>query len=564
MRFFVISLALTFGLLLVGSVYAMQESFATTEPIPSPRQQLTEGISPEDIQCRENRVLVIRDNGNPACVTEKTAEKRGWKIIQTEFKINSTNENTTLDDEDIVISDVDSETNEEIIIKTIPEESKPIESALSETSILNVNSLIDFVDDEDMEKEDQNVDLASYAEYKKMFSKDFRFFRDMGFVDMSGRVRGESMTLYYKESGGKTILDIDAMFDKKPVIFPENSLMYVQTDKTEYNYNETIHIKGQVADVVKHSFGDIIAVRVSNNNHPEFNKHAYPEINLDGSFETTLNISDSQWFYEGIYTIRVAHTGRDGHTNASTEIKLITGFNPPMQQFDLKEIVLDLSSPTEFVDDGREYPRAMGHRGSPQLVYDSIIEGYADVYVDESGVATFTSKPHEKYSVNEGVGFYVEDWIPTHIPDGQRLLYADTGYVDYSTKDHTPSTHKVHWVSYHFVPTTFELTPFTTNHNLHLAKGFTVGISYSTTPLDEIEDSIERMREFFTEREGGYGEIRDLTRDGKPVLAAAGGNGVNPYQAVVGFHPDEFTNVHVNSKYHTLDELILIFDSIMK
>jgi|GEM_PF-2827457 len=67
------------ALVFVG--FSIQESF--TEQIPSPRQQLADGISPEDIQCRENRVLVLRSNGSPACVTEKTAEKIGWEIIET-------------------------------------------------------------------------------------------------------------------------------------------------------------------------------------------------------------------------------------------------------------------------------------------------------------------------------------------------------------------------------------------------------------------------------------------------------------------------------------------------
>ncbi len=47
----------------------------------SPKKQLESGVLPENVLCRENRVLVIRDNGSPACVSEKTAEKKGWMII---------------------------------------------------------------------------------------------------------------------------------------------------------------------------------------------------------------------------------------------------------------------------------------------------------------------------------------------------------------------------------------------------------------------------------------------------------------------------------------------------
>jgi hypothetical protein len=64
------------------SIIGIQESVA--EQIPSPRQQLEDGVTPEEIQCKENRVLVLRSNGFPACVTERTAERTGWEIIKTE------------------------------------------------------------------------------------------------------------------------------------------------------------------------------------------------------------------------------------------------------------------------------------------------------------------------------------------------------------------------------------------------------------------------------------------------------------------------------------------------
>ena len=50
--------------------------------IPSPKQQIESGIPPEDVQCRENFVLVIRDNGKAACVTYATAEHKGWKTYE--------------------------------------------------------------------------------------------------------------------------------------------------------------------------------------------------------------------------------------------------------------------------------------------------------------------------------------------------------------------------------------------------------------------------------------------------------------------------------------------------
>ena len=73
-------------LILVGIV-GISESFAQElEIIASPKHQLESGILPDDIQCRDNRILVIRTNGNPACLTPQTAEKlmeRGWTISLT-------------------------------------------------------------------------------------------------------------------------------------------------------------------------------------------------------------------------------------------------------------------------------------------------------------------------------------------------------------------------------------------------------------------------------------------------------------------------------------------------
>ena len=63
-----ISLALV---MLIGSV-----PLGFSEPL---RVQLEQGIETNNIQCdNPNHVLVLRTNGNVACVTEKGAEKMGW------------------------------------------------------------------------------------------------------------------------------------------------------------------------------------------------------------------------------------------------------------------------------------------------------------------------------------------------------------------------------------------------------------------------------------------------------------------------------------------------------
>ena len=75
-----ISLAMV---MLLGSV-----PFGFSEPL---KVQLENNTSLENIQCNnDSHVLVIRTNGNYACVTEKTALKTGWQTIKPIFEIEET------------------------------------------------------------------------------------------------------------------------------------------------------------------------------------------------------------------------------------------------------------------------------------------------------------------------------------------------------------------------------------------------------------------------------------------------------------------------------------------
>ncbi|RNJ79866.1 MAG: hypothetical protein EB829_01315, partial [Nitrosopumilus sp. H8] len=97
---------------------------------------------------------------------------------------------------------------------------------------------------------------------------------------------------------------------------------------------------------------------------------------------------------------------------------------------------LRVASPVAFVDDGRDYGKVIQRRPAPDPFYEDIMaimttDG-GGMVVSQSGDATFYSADHEKYSVNPEVGFYTEDWLPTHIPDGYKLLYGGTHYEKYT------------------------------------------------------------------------------------------------------------------------------------
>ncbi len=226
-------------------------------------------------------------------------------------------------------------------------------------------------------------------------------------------------------------------------------------------------------------------------------------------------------------------------------------------------ITLNVASDTEFADDKREIKRSILQRApAPWPIYDKIINSTTGLIVPgPSGALGMQTTPHEKYSLNHKVGLYLEDWMPTHIPEGQKLLYADT---DYNAFEVNGRDYESHNAIYQFVPTSFVLKQGVNSHDLKVSQGFTVNIKHRTLPFDSVEDGIEYLKEIDEIQPGSYGSYRDMTRDGKTVSAYEGGNLYNHYQATVYFQPDENTSIGVHSYYHTLDELIPVFNSIMK
>ncbi len=226
-------------------------------------------------------------------------------------------------------------------------------------------------------------------------------------------------------------------------------------------------------------------------------------------------------------------------------------------------IMLNITSDTEFIDDKREIKRSILQRApAPWPMYDKIINSTTGLIVPgPTGASGIQTTPHEKYSLNDKVGLYLEDWMPTYIPEGQKLLYADTNYNAFEVNERAYESHNA---IYQFVPTSFVLHKGADTHDLKVSKGFTVNIKHRTLPFDSVEDGIEHAKELKESQSGNYGGYRDMTRDGKTVYAFEGGNDYNHYRTVLTFYPDENTMVSTLSYYHTLDELIPVFNSIMK
>ncbi|MFB5598440.1 MAG: hypothetical protein ACE5RJ_05455 [Nitrosopumilaceae archaeon] len=77
-------------------------SFA--DSIQSPRHQMSDGVSAQDVICKGGYTLMIRISGDAACVTPSTASKlntAGWGEIIKEFEIEvePQDEEVSLDEE---------------------------------------------------------------------------------------------------------------------------------------------------------------------------------------------------------------------------------------------------------------------------------------------------------------------------------------------------------------------------------------------------------------------------------------------------------------------------------
>lgn len=113
--------------------------------VDSPRKQMERGILVENVQCKSGLELVIRTNGNPACVTLQTAEKMTKMGIATiPIKFTDLIKNETI------------APTENKIETTIPTESKIETIPASSRSIVNF-----YVTDHDLNLAHNGVDVVS-------------------------------------------------------------------------------------------------------------------------------------------------------------------------------------------------------------------------------------------------------------------------------------------------------------------------------------------------------------------------------------------------------------------
>jgi plastocyanin len=107
----------------------------------------------------------------------------------------------------------------------------------------------------------------------------------------------------------------------------EEFTISVWTDKTDYDHNDMIIVKGQVSDVS----GFPITITVISPLNSLLTLDQLTVAN-DGSFETTINTVGSEWKYDGTYTIKASY-GSDEKSN-EIKIELVGGstVTPPSEE----------------------------------------------------------------------------------------------------------------------------------------------------------------------------------------------------------------------------------------
>jgi predicted secreted protein with PEFG-CTERM motif len=127
-------------------------------------------------------------------------------------------------------------------------------------------------------------------------------------------------TGHYQEAGTMTPADAKVLAQK---MLLADMPVSVWTDKTDYNHNEWIIVKGQVANVS----GFPITVTVVS---PLNSIVTIDQLTLasDGSFETTLNTAGALWKYDGTYTIKVNYGSAVKSDSAKVELTGGVEFTP--------------------------------------------------------------------------------------------------------------------------------------------------------------------------------------------------------------------------------------------
>ena len=81
----IIVLALVLVAVVLSGVMSVAMSVASAETVPSPLQQIRDGVPANEVVCSNDRVLMMSPSGSPACVFEESVPelKTRWMATDT-------------------------------------------------------------------------------------------------------------------------------------------------------------------------------------------------------------------------------------------------------------------------------------------------------------------------------------------------------------------------------------------------------------------------------------------------------------------------------------------------
>ncbi len=563
--------------LVLFGIIGMQESFA--EEIPSPRQQVKNGILPEDVVCKENRVLVLRTNGNPACVTEKTAEKMNWEIVQKKI-VKTISEDSMIPE----LKTAKSETKEEstkiindLTPLTIDTETEPIEiiMLLDREEVFyghdGINLVAAFPIDTVLRYDvidSNNESVWPYHTLRAVHYSHMPIGFDKGTASIGTyQLDPGEYTVVVSTPNSTKITEIKKSFtilDSKccnPIDIDIQSDVFIPGDyfqihvktapKTSLTFN-LIEPNGKITQTKQ----------ITTNENGKFNGQSFTISRIATPGIWTLEAKSKT--NSDTISLLVVSTPDELIKKSPTTNEILASYDNELTNKKLGYDVLLASSLEPFEDDGREYLyKILEHYPAPTPYFDMIKYGWIDTTgfeTNEFGVVTYLDESHEKYSLNLKKGFYLEDWLSDNIPEGQKLLIAQTGY---STYEKNGLINEKYDASYNFVPIDFVVDEKTTSYDLEHNMGFRVSISYDSWQV-EIEDILEERKERHAEKSNNYGGHKTMMRDGEMVILFEGGYTGRHYENSIYWVFDDNYSINVRSHYYSLEELIPIFNSIMQ
>lgn len=290
----IIFLALTLVLVLANPVNA---------DVESPKKQMKRGIAPEDVTCKADYSLVIRNNGYPICVKSTTAqklEKMGLGVT------------ITREEKKIIPTDETQGSNAEIPIKDLQKTQTSTNSAKIQEVPANSGSVVNFyITDDDLNLAHNGIDTVS----------------TQGLLEFS--ING--ITINGPSTMTETGPDTGQFFVKLQLPDTINGRALNQNDVVVVKYLDASDSTGSNQTITKsipltNSYATVDTVNGGSRIGHEFTVRIYePDANLDSKENDRIPLSKLEYRGEGGIRTSLSNSGFDANSSYLIETGKNTG-----------------------------------------------------------------------------------------------------------------------------------------------------------------------------------------------------------------------------------------------